>query len=306
MAKTSTNSLIVVGSLAFDSIETPRGGADEALGGSATYFSYAASFFTRPRLVSVVGEDFPQEHRDLFASRNIDTAGLVIQRGGKTFRWKGRYHDDMNNRDTLEVHLNVFGAFNPVLPEPYRDSSHVFLANGSPLVQAKVLDQVKKPVMVMADTMDLWISTMHDELMKLLPRLDGLLLNESEALLLTEDHNLIRAGEAIRKLGPKFVIIKKGEHGAILFSQDGVFIVPGYPTQEVIDPTGAGDSFAGGLMGYLCSDDSPPPGRLRRAMAYGTVVASFTVEDFGLNRLKQIDRSAIDQRLEQYRAMLAF
>lgn len=306
MAKASNSSLIVVGSLAFDSIETPRGGADEALGGSATYFSYAASFFTRPRLVSVVGEDFPQEHRDLFASRNIDTAGLIIQPGGKTFRWKGRYHDDMNNRDTLEVHLNVFGEFDPVLPEPYRDSSHVFLANGSPLVQAKVLDQVKKPVMVMADTMDLWISTMHDELLKLLPRLDGLLLNESEALLLTEDHNLIRAGEAIRKLGPKFVIIKKGEHGAMLFSQDGVFILPGYPTQEVIDPTGAGDSFAGGLMGYLCSDDSSPPGRLRRAMAYGTVVASFTVEDFGLNRLKQIDRPALDQRLEQYRAMLAF
>ena len=300
------NSLIVVGSVAFDSIETPSGGVDEALGGSATYFSYASSFFTRPRLVGVVGEDFPDEHRQLFSSRNIDTSGLRTEAGGKTFRWKGRYHHDMNTRDTLEVHLNVFGSFNPVLPEKFRDSSHVFLANGSPVIQARVLDQVKNPTLVLADTMDLWISTMHDELMALLPRLDGLFLNDSEALLLTEESNMIKAGQAIRKLGPKFVIIKKGEHGAMLFSDDGVFVVPAFPTSQVVDPTGAGDSFAGGLMGYLCSDDSPPPGRLRRAMAYGTIVASFTVEDFGLNRLKRTERNDIDQRLETYRNMLAF
>jgi sugar/nucleoside kinase (ribokinase family) len=300
------NSLIVVGSVAFDSIETPNGGVDEALGGSATYFSYASSFFTRPRLVGVVGEDFPDEHRQLFASRDIDTTGLSTQAGGETFRWKGRYHQDMNTRDTLEVHLNVFGSFNPVLPEKFRDSSHVFLANGSPVIQARVLDQIKKPTLVMADTMDLWISTMHDELMKLLPRLDGLFLNDSEALLLTEESNLIKAGQAIRKLGPKFVIIKKGEHGATLFSEDGEFMLPGFPTTQVVDPTGAGDSFAGGLMGYLSSDDSPPPGRLRRAMAYGTIVASFTVEDFGLGRLKRTTRKEIDQRLETYRNMLAF
>ena len=300
------NSLIVVGSVAFDSIETPNGGVDEALGGSATYFSYASSFFTRPRLVGVVGEDFPDEHRELFSSRNIDASGLQTEAGGKTFRWKGRYHHDMNTRDTLEVHLNVFGSFNPVLPEKFRDSSHVFLANGSPVIQARVLDQVKKPALVLADTMDLWISTMHDELMALLPRLDGLFLNDSEALLLTEESNMIKAGQAIRKLGPKFVIIKKGEHGAMLFSDDGVFVVPAFPTSQVVDPTGAGDSFAGGLMGYLCSDDSPPPGRLRRAMAYGTIVASFTVEDFGLNRLKRTERNDIDQRLETYRNMLAF
>jgi sugar/nucleoside kinase (ribokinase family) len=300
------NSLIVVGSVAFDSIETPSGGVDEALGGSATYFSYASSFFTRPRLVGVVGEDFPDEHRQLFSSRNIDASGLQTEAGGKTFRWKGRYHHDMNTRDTLEVHLNVFGSFNPVLPEKFRDSSHVFLANGSPVIQARVLDQVKNPTLVLADTMDLWISTMHDELMALLPRLDGLFLNDSEALLLTEESNMIKAGQAIRKLGPKFVIIKKGEHGAMLFSDDGVFVVPAFPTSQVVDPTGAGDSFAGGLMGYLCSDDSPPPGRLRRAMAYGTIVASFTVEDFGLNRLKRTERNDIDQRLETYRNMLAF
>jgi sugar/nucleoside kinase (ribokinase family) len=306
MSQTNGNSLIVVGSVAFDSIETPHGAVDEALGGSATYFSCAASFFTRPRLVGVVGEDFPEQHRRLFKEKQIDTAGLQTERGGKTFRWKGRYHPDMNARDTLEVHLNVFGSFNPVLPENFRDSSHVFLANGSPVVQAKVLDQVRKPKLVMADTMDLWISTQHDELMALLPRLDGLVLNDSEALLLTEDHNLVRAGQAIRKLGPKFIIIKKGEHGAMLFTDDGVFVVPAFPTEQVVDPTGAGDSFAGGLMGALCSDHSESPGRLRRAMAYGTVVASFTVEGFGLDRLQRISRKDVDERLEKYRNMLSF
>ncbi len=298
-------SLVVVGSIAFDSIETPHGKVDDALGGSASFFSYAASFFTTPRLVGVVGEDFPEANRQLLESRRIDTSGLVSQ-PGKTFRWKGRYHEDMNTRDTLEVHLNVFGTFNPVLPEAFRDSTHVFLANGSPVLQAKVLDQVRRPKLVMADTMDLWIETQRDDLLKLLPRLDGLLLNDSEARLLTDQDNMIKAGQAVRKLGPKFVMIKKGEHGAMLFSGDGVFVIPAYPTEEVIDPTGAGDSFAGGIMGYLDSDDTPPPGRLRRAMAYGTVLASLTVEGFGLDRLKQTRREEIDQRLEWYRTMLAF
>src|SRR6516162_2157222 len=293
-------SLLVVGSIAFDSIETPHGSVDDALGGSASFFSYAASFFTTPRLVGVVGEDFPEENRRLFESRRIDTSGLVSQ-PGKTFRWKGRYHEDMNARDTLEVHLNVFGTFDPVLPEKFRDSTHVFLANGSPVLQAKVLDQVRHPRLVLADTMDLWIETQHDELLALLPRVDGLLLNDSEARLLTGKDNMVQAGHAVRRLGPKFVIIKKGEHGAMLFSEDGVFVVPAYPTAQVVDPTGAGDSFAGGLMGYLDSDDSPPPGRLRRAMAYGTILASLTVEDFGLNRLLLTDRDEINRRLEEYR-----
>lgn len=298
-------SLLVVGSIAFDSIETPTGAVDDVLGGSATFFSYSASFFTKPRLVGVVGEDFPPEHARLLASRDIDTAGLVKQ-PGKTFRWKGRYHQDLNTRETLEVHLNVFGTFNPVLPEAFRDSTHVFLANGSPVLQARVLDQVKKPTLVMADTMDLWIETQRDELLTLLPRLDGLLLNDSEARLLTEEENLVRAGAMVRGLGPKFVIIKKGEHGAILVSADGVYVMPAYPTAEVIDPTGAGDSFAGGLLGHLSADGGPEPGRLRRAMAYGTVIASLTVEDFGLERLKRTSRQEIDTRLEQYRNMLAF
>jgi len=298
-------SLLVVGSIAFDSIETPGGSVEEALGGSATYFSYAASFFAQPRLVGVVGRDFPAEHRRVFESRRIDLTGLVTQ-DGQTFRWKGRYHRDMNTRDTLELHLNVFGTFEPKLPPAYQDSTHVFLANGSPVLQGRVLDQIKSPKLVMADTMDFWIETQRDELMVLLPRLDGLLLNDSEARLLTELDNLVQAGEAIRRMGPKFVIIKKGEDGAMLFSHDGVFVVPAYPTPDVVDPTGAGDSFAGGVLGYLESDDSPPPGRLRRGMAFGTVVASLTVEDFGLARLQRTSRSEIDARLEQYRAMLSF
>jgi sugar/nucleoside kinase (ribokinase family) len=298
-------SLLVVGSIAFDSIQTPARTVDDVLGGSATFFSYAASFFTQPRLVGVVGEDFPDAHRKLLADRGVDLAGLTVQ-PGKTFRWKGRYHEDMNTRDTLEVHLNVFGTFDPALPDRFRDSTHVFLANGSPVIQAKVLDQVHKPEMVMADTMDLWIETQHDELLRLLPRVDGLLLNDSEARLLTDEDNLVRAGEAVRKLGPKFVIIKKGEHGAMLFSADGVFVVPAFPTPEVVDPTGAGDSFAGGVFGYLESDRKPGTGRLRRAMAYGTVIASLTVEDFSLDRLKRATREEIDARMEQYRKMLAF
>jgi sugar/nucleoside kinase (ribokinase family) len=301
--------LLVVGSIAFDSIETPNGTVDDALGGSASFFSYVASFFTKPRLVGVVGEDFPDEHRRLFAGRDIDTAGLVTAKG-KTFRWKGRYHDDMNTRDTLEVHLNVFGEFNPRLPDGFRDSEYVFLANGSPQLQARVLDQVRRPKLVFADTMDLWIETQREHLLALLPRLDGLFLNDSEAKLLTGEANLVRAGHAVRKLGPKVVLLKKGEHGAMLFGAEGVFVAPAYPSANVIDPTGAGDSFAGGIMGHLAAEDAGAitdwPARLRKAMAYGTVVASMTVEGFGLDRLKRTERREIDQRLEEYRKMLTF
>ncbi len=298
-------SVLVVGTVAIDSVETPTGSAHNVLGGSATYFSYAASFFTKVHLVGVVGEDFPAEHRELFSERDIDITGLVTK-PGKTFYWKGRYHENMNDRDTLEVRLNVFGEFDPVLPAAYRKIPYVFLANGHPRIQLKVLDQVDRPEMVLADTMDLWIETERDGLLALLPRLDGLVLNDAEAKQLSQDENLIRAGEKVRGLGPRFVIIKKGEHGSFLFSPDGVFVLPGYPTAEVIDPTGAGDSYAGGIMGYLASDDSPPPGRLRRAIAYGTIVASLTVEGFSLERLKCTSRAEIEARMEQYRKMLAF
>lgn len=230
-------------------------------------------------------------------------SGLAVETG-KTFRWKGRYHEDMNTRDTLEVHLNTFGTFDPKLPEGFRDSTHVFLANGSPTVQAKVLDQIHKPELVLADTMDLWINIQRQDLLTLLPRIDGLLLNDSEAQMLTGEKNMVRAGLAVRKLGPRFVILKKGEHGAMLFTPDGIYVMPAFPTETVLDPTGAGDSFAGAILGYLASDDSPPPGRLRRAMAYGTVVASLTVEGFGLDRLRKTSRQEIDQRLESYREML--
>lgn len=303
MTAENKNSLLVVGTVAFDSIETPHGSVDAALGGSATFFSYAASFFVAPRLVSVVGEDFPAENRKILEERHVYMRGLTVE-PGKTFSWKGRYHEDMNTRDTLEVHLNTFGTFDPKLPEEFRDSTHVFLANGSPTVQAKVLDQIYKPQLVLADTMDLWINIQKQDLLALLPRIDGLLLNDSEALMLTGEKNMVRAGQAVRKMGPRFVLLKKGEHGAMLFSPDGVFVMPAYPTENVLDPTGAGDSFAGAILGYLASDKSPPPGQLRRAMAYGTVVASLAVEGFGLDRLRKTSRKEIDQRLEAYRSML--
>ncbi len=299
-------SLLVVGSIAFDSIETPGGTVDDILGGSASHFAVAASFFTPPRLVGVVGEDFPDEHRRLFAARGIDTTGLVTAKG-QTFRWKGRYHDDMNTRDTLEVHLNVFGTFEPVLPPSFRDSTHVFLANGSPTLQARVLEQVPRPRAVFADTMDLWIDTQRKDLLALLPRLDGLLLNDSEARQLTGETNLVRAGHAVRRLGPKFVILKKGEHGAMLFGEDGTFVAPAYPSANVVDPTGAGDAFAGGVLGHLAETQAAPtPAVLRRAMAYGTVIGSLIVEGFGLDRLKGSDRREIDGRLDEYRKMLSF
>ena len=301
----SKHSLLVVGSVAFDSIETPNGSVADALGGSATYFSYAASFFLAPRLVAPVGEDFPDEHRRMFANRGIDVAGLVTL-PGQTFRWKGRYHQDMNTRDTLEVHLNVLGSFQPDLPESFRDSTHIFLANSGPALQASVLEQIRRPQLVLADTMDLWIETERANLLALLPRIDGLLINDSEAKLLTGDDNIVRAGKAVRRLGPKFVILKKGEHGAMLFTGDDVFVMPAYPTEEVIDPTGAGDTFAGGILGFLAADNHAAPGRLRDAMAYGTVLASLTVEGFGLDRLKRADRAEVDARVARYRAMLTF
>jgi sugar/nucleoside kinase (ribokinase family) len=298
------SSLLVAGSVAFDSIETPNGAVDDALGGSASFFCYAASYFVKPRLVGVVGNDFPEEHRKLFVSRGVDTTGLVVQ-PGKTFRWKGRYHRDMNTRDTLEVHLNVLEHFSPDLPEAFKSSTHVFLANSGPTSQARVLEQVRQPRLVLADTMDLWIKTQLNELRALLPRLDGLLLNDSEAQLLTGEDNLVRAGQAVRQMGPKFVILKKGEHGAMLFSAEGVFVMPAYPTEAIVDPTGAGDSFAGGILGYLTSTGGDPLRSLRQAMAYGTIIASFTVEGFGLDCLKRTERAQIDRRYHAYRQMLA-
>ena len=298
--------LLVVGSIAFDSVETPTETRENVLGGSATFFSYAASYFSPVHLVGVVGEDWPAEHTEFLKRQGIDTSGLTVVKGAKTFRWRGKYLPNMNDRETLEIHLNVFEKFDPVLPADYRACKYVFLANGSPVLQMKVLDQVPDATLRVADTMDLWINIQRDELYQLLERLDGLVLNDSEAKLLTDDENLVRAGHKVREMGPKFVIIKKGEHGAMFFSRDETYVMPAYPTPDVVDPTGAGDSFAGGMMGYLAEKGNWNPQTLKEALAYGIVTASFNVEDFSLDRMKRIGRNELDERMKEYRRMLSF
>ena len=298
--------LVVVGSVAIDNVETPKERRDNLLGGSATHFSYAASFFTKVRLVGVVGEDWPDEHTRFLDDRGIDTSGLSVVEGGKTFTWTGRYEPNMNDRETLAVELNVFGEFDPVLPEQYTKAKYVFLANGVPSVQIKVLSQVPGRRLAVADTMDLWINTQRNDLETLLGQLDGLMLNDSEAKLMCNTENLVEAGHHIREMGPKFVIIKKGEHGAMFFSEDETYVMPAFPTKDVVDPTGAGDSFAGGLMGYLAEKDNFDPQTLKTAMAYGTLTASFNVEGFGLERMKKITREDIENRMLRYRQMLSF
>jgi len=298
--------LLVVGSVALDSVETPTERRDNVLGGSAVFFSYAASYFSPVRLVGVVGEDWPAQHTELLEQRRIDTSGLQIVPGEKTFRWRGKYLPNMNDRETLEVHLNVFERFDPVLSPAQRQSRLVFLANGPPRAQLKVLDQLEAPVLTVADTMDLWINIQHSDLMTVLRRIDGLVMNDSEARLLTGDENLVRAGHKVRELGPRFVVIKKGEHGAMFFSEHETYVLPAYPTPNVVDPTGAGDSFAGGMMGYLAERGSFEPKILKEAMGYGIVVASFNVEDFSLERMRSIERQDLDQRLGEYRQMLSF
>lgn len=298
--------LLVVGSVALDSVQTPHGVVENALGGSATFFSYAASFFTPVRLVGVVGEDFPPEHREMLEGRNVDTSGLIIEKGGSTFRWRGKYEGDMSTAETLEVHLNVLGTFNPDLSPKFAETPFVFLANGSPAMQRKVLSQSKQRKLVVADTMNFWIETQRDELYALLREVDGLFLNDGEARMLTEEINLVRAGRKVLDLGPRFVIIKKGEHGAIFLSKDESFVMPAFPLADVVDPTGAGDSFAGGFMGYLASTGKTDQASLKTAMAYGTVVASMNVEDFSLRRFQRTERSEIDRRLDAYRSMMSF
>ncbi len=298
--------LLVVGSVALDSVEAPGGTREDVLGGSAAYFAYAASYFTPVRLVSVVGDDWPDEHTKLLQSRDIDTSGLRIIPGGKSFRWRGKYLDNLNDRETLDVQLNVLGEFEPVLSDEGKRAKFVFLANGSPVLQLGVLDQATGPTLAVADTMDLYINNERDQLLELLRRIDGMVLNDSEARLLTDEENLVRAGHAVREMGPRFVVIKKGEHGAMFFSQHETYVMPAYPTADVVDPTGAGDSFGGGMMGYLAEQGNFEPKTLKEALAYGTLVASFAVEDFSLDRLQTIDRDDIEGRMEEYRRMLTF
>jgi sugar/nucleoside kinase (ribokinase family) len=298
--------LLVVGSVAIDNVETPQARRDNLLGGSATHFSYAASFFTEVQLVGVVGDDWPVEHTRLLQSRGIDTAGLAVISDGKTFRWTGRYEPNMNDRETLDIQLNVFGRFNPVLSEQFRRAPYVFLANGVPDLQLKVLEQVPGCRLAVADTMELWIQTAYDDLAALFKRIDGLVINDSEAKMLADTENLVLAGHRVRAMGPKFVVIKKGEHGAMFFSEHETYVMPAYPTEQVIDPTGAGDSFAGAMMGYLAQKDNFDPKTLKTAMAYGILVASFNVEGFGLERMQQITNADIELRMSDYRRMLSF
>ena len=294
--------VLVVGSVALDTVETPFGRMEEILGGSASYFSYAASLLAPVRLVGVVGDDFPEEHLEGFRQRGIDVAGLVRQ-PGRTFRWWGRYRGAMNVAETLDVQLNVFGEFQPVIPDEYRETEFVFLANAAPEVQLQVRRQVPGARLVMADTMNFWIEKQRDGLLALLAEVDGVVVNDQEARQLTGVGNLILAAREILGLGPRLVVVKKGEHGAMLVTETDLFMVPAYPTTAVKDPTGAGDSFAGGMMGHLARCGEVTDVHLREALAYGTVVASLTVEDFSLRRLATCSTREVEDRLAELRQM---
>ncbi len=298
-------SLLVVGSVALDDIEAPAGSVKSVLGGAASYFAVASSYFVRTQAVGVTGDDFPQEHLAFLASRGIDLAG-VTRAPGRTFRWGGRYHASLNQRDTLFTELGVFERFDPVLPQEYLDSEWVFLANIHPALQRSVLEQVRAPRFSAMDTMNFWIEGSRAELEKTLARVDGLVINDDEARQLTGEPNLVRAADAIRALGPTTVIVKRGEHGALLFDQAGVFAAPAFPLREVQDPTGAGDSFAGGFMGALAAGGSLSADGMRRAVIHGSVLASFCVERFSLDRFRTLRRDEIDERFEQFRALPRF
>lgn len=298
--------LLVTGSIGLDTVETPAGRREDIIGGSAIYFSYAASFFTPVRLVGVVGEDCPQSMFATFDGRDVDTSGLEVRKGSKTFRWHGSYVKDLNEAVTVEVDLNVLAERAPKIPERFLDSQYVFLANTHPVLQQQMLGHLKQPKLIVADTMNLWIQTERVELLKLLKQVHGLVLNDGEARLLTEEKNLIAAARAVRKLGPKFVVIKKGEHGALLSTDRGEFVLPAFPTDCVVDPTGAGDSFAGGMMGYLATQGTFSAATIKRALAFGTVVASFTISDFSLDGLKRATRDAIDDRWHELKQAMSF
>jgi sugar/nucleoside kinase (ribokinase family) len=295
----------VIGSVAFDTLETPAGRADDELGGSATHFAVAASFFAPVRLVAPVGDDFPESIvRDLTA-RAIDCTGLE-RKPGRTFRWHGRYHEDMNRRDTLDLDLGVFAGFQPHVATAVRNAPYVFLGNIDPGLQRGVLDQFTAPRLVGLDTMNHWIDAARAPLEALLPRIDLLVINDEEARQLAGESNVVRAARRILALGTKSVLVKRGEYGAILFSPESVFAVPAFPLEQVFDPTGAGDTFAGGMMGWLAATGDLGQPNLRRAIVYGSVLASFVVEDFGGRRMRSLTRDAIDARYRQFVALTAF
>ncbi|WP_429884454.1 PfkB family carbohydrate kinase [Geoalkalibacter halelectricus] len=298
-------SILVVGSVAFDSVETPFGKVDEVLGGSATYFSTAASFFTDVDLVAVVGEDFPSEHVAFLRARNINLAGLQTAPGA-TFRWKGRYEYDLNEAHTLDTRLNVFETFRPRLPQGYEQSSFVFLANIDPELQLEVLRQVHGPKLVACDTMNFWIEGKLEALKKTLAHVDLLIINDAETRQLAAEPNLVKAARIIREMGPRTLVVKRGEYGVVMFRDESIFAAPAYPLEAVFDPTGAGDTFAGGFMGYLAATEDLSEANLRQAIVFGSVMASFTVEQFSLDRLRTLELEEIRSRFRRFKQLTHF
>jgi len=298
-------SLLVVGTVALDSVKTPFGNVDNALGGSATYFSTSASYFTDVRLVAVIGEDFPKEHISFLKSRNVDTRGLEVQKG-ETFRWKGEYGYDLNEARTLATHLNVLATFKPTIAEDFRTSDVVFLANIDPDIQLDVLRQVRRPKLVACDTMNYWISSKLDALKRTLREVDLLTINEAEIRQLAGESSLVKSAKAVQAMGPKTVVVKQGSYGAIMFNGHSVFSAPAYPLESVFDPTGAGDTFAGGFIGYLANTMNFSEGSLRQAVIFGSVMASLNVESFSLDRLRSLDYKEIEERYREFKRLTHF
>ena len=300
--------LLIVGTVAFDAIETPFGKTDKILGGAATYIGLSASFFNvDSAIVSVVGEDFPQEHLDLLSERNINIEGIEIVKGGKTFFWSGKYHNDMNSRDTLATELNVLADFNPVVPQAYKDASVVMLGNLHPFVQASVLDQMTtKPKLVVLDTMNFWMDCALPELLEVVKRVDVITINDEEARQLSGEYSLVKAAAKIHTMGPKYVVIKKGEHGALIFHNKEVFFAPALPLEEVFDPTGAGDTFAGGFSGYIAQTEDVSFESMKNAIIHGSNLASFCVEKFGTERMIDLNKDDVYARLQQFKSLTQF
>ncbi len=299
--------LVIVGTVAFDAIETPFGKTNKILGGAATYIGLSASNFNiDSAVVSVVGGDFPQKYLDLLTSNNINIDGIEIVDNGKTFFWSGKYHNDLNTRDTLDTQLNVLADFNPVVPENYKDAEYVMLGNLHPLVQLSVLDQVRNPKLVALDTMNFWMDNALEELKQVIAKVDVITINDEEARQLSGEYSLVKAARVIEAMGPKYIVIKKGEHGALLFHKDNIFFAPALPLEEVFDPTGAGDTFAGGLIGYLAHTNDISFENLKNAIIYGSNLASFCVEKFGTERIKKLSQEEIDLRLEEFKKLTQF
>jgi sugar/nucleoside kinase (ribokinase family) len=302
------NKLLIVGTVAFDAIETPFGKTDKILGGAATYIGLSASFFNlQSAIVSIVGDDFPQEHLDLLTSKNIDISGIEIVKGGKTFFWSGLYHNDLNSRDTLVTELNVLADFQPKVPQNYKDADVVMLGNLHPLVQSSVLDQMeKKPKLVVLDTMNFWMDCALPELLDVIKRVDVITINDEEARQLSGEYSLVKAAAKIQELGPKYVVIKKGEHGALLFHNREVFFAPALPLEDVFDPTGAGDTFAGGFSGFITQSENISFGNMKNAIIYGSNLASFCVEKFGTERMETLSKAEVAIRLQQFKSLTQF